>query len=90
MSAGGKTVWVHPDEQRTVGDVLSKARQQRGLNQRDVADRLGKPQSFVSAYEAGQRRVDVIEFLRISAAIGDDAEGLFREIARLHVAGRQK
>jgi len=35
---------------------------ERHVTQRELASRLGKPQSFVSEYERGQRRVDVVEF----------------------------
>ena len=40
---------------------LRAAREETGLTQADVARRLGKPQSFVSKCEAGERRVDVVE-----------------------------
>jgi transcriptional regulator with XRE-family HTH domain len=35
-----------------------------------VAKALGKPQSFVAKYENGERRIDVIEFVDIAAALG--------------------
>ncbi len=50
--------------------MLIQARKQSGLTQMDVASRLGKPQSFVSKYERGERRLDVVEFLEVSRAIG--------------------
>lgn len=40
---------------------LKTARQQAGLRQVEVARRLGRPQSFVSKCESGERRVDVVE-----------------------------
>lgn len=40
---------------------LRQARVAAGLSQSEVAKRLGKPQSFVSKCESGERRVDVIE-----------------------------
>jgi hypothetical protein len=42
----------------------------------------GKPQSFVPEYERGQRRVDVVELLVISGALGVDPLDLFTEIAK--------
>lgn len=42
---------------------LRAARAQAGLTQAEVAMRLGKPQSFVSKCEAGERRIDVIELV---------------------------
>ena len=40
---------------------LRQAREDAGLTQLEVAGRLGRPQSFVSKCESGERRVDVIE-----------------------------
>ena len=48
---------------------LQHARETRKLTQADVASRLGKPQSFVSKYETGERRLDVIEFLAVCKAL---------------------
>lgn len=40
---------------------LREARLTAGLSQAEVAKRLGRPQSFVSKCESGERRVDVVE-----------------------------
>lgn len=40
---------------------LKAARIEAGLTQQEVAERLGKSQSFVSRSEKGERRIDVIE-----------------------------
>lgn len=48
---------------------LQQAREKRQLTQADVASRLGRPQSFVSKYETGERRLDVIEFLAVCEAL---------------------
>ena len=42
------------------------AREQTGFTQQQVAKLLQKPQSFVSSYERGQRRIDILEFLRVA------------------------
>lgn len=52
---------------------LSLVRQMRidaGLRQADLADRLGEPQSFVSRYESGERRLDVLELRQICRVLG--------------------
>ncbi len=43
-----------------------------------MANRLGRPQSFVSKYESGERRLDVAEFLEVCAAVGADAVKILR------------
>jgi len=52
--------------------LLVSARHSSGLSQADVAAALGRPQSFVSKYERGERRLDVIEFLDVAQALGID------------------
>ena len=44
-----------------VVENLRKARMEAGLRQEDVAQKLGKPQSYISKIERGERRVDVVE-----------------------------
>ncbi len=56
--------------------LLIQARESQGLTQASVAERLSRPQSFVSKYENGERRLDVIEFLEVTAALGVEAESL--------------
>lgn len=45
--------------------VLKDAREKAGMTQTTLAKRLKKYQSFVAKYESGERRLDVIEFVRI-------------------------
>ncbi|WP_220094849.1 helix-turn-helix domain-containing protein [Paraburkholderia hayleyella] len=50
--------------------ALIEARQKNNLTQQEVASRIGKPQSYVSKYESGERRLDVVEFLDVCKALG--------------------
>ena len=52
-------------EEEALRVLLCALRNQAGLRQIDLADRLGKPQSFVSKYESGERRLDLIELRQI-------------------------
>lgn len=52
-------------EDRVLRTLLSNLRSEANLRQIDLADRLGKPQSFVSKYESGERRLDLIELREI-------------------------
>ncbi|QBE94052.1 XRE family transcriptional regulator [Sphingomonas paucimobilis] len=51
---------------------LVQARKEQGLTQEDVARRLGKPQQYVSRYEVGERRLDMVEFLDAASVLGVD------------------
>ena len=52
-------------EESVLRSLLSNLRSESNLRQVDLADRLGKPQSFVSKYESGERRLDLIELREI-------------------------
>lgn len=75
-------MWVEAEHYKIVGACLAAARRRVNVTQQELAARLGKPQSFVSEYERGQRRVDVVELLVISPALGVDRLRLFAEIAK--------
>jgi transcriptional regulator with XRE-family HTH domain len=65
-------VWIGPQDHKAVGSYLQALRRQHGVSQDELAARLEKPQSFVSSYERGQRRVDLLELIHILRALGDD------------------
>jgi transcriptional regulator with XRE-family HTH domain len=67
--AGAGAVWVQQKDYIDVGDALAYARERAGLTQQQLARLLRKPQSFVSNYERGQRRIDVLELIRIADAL---------------------
>ena len=58
---------------------LRKLRERHRLTQEEVARRLGKHQSFVSKYEAGERRLSVIEFIDVVRALGDEPAAVLRK-----------
>lgn len=60
--------------------VLVQARKDAGLTQSELASRLGKPQSYISKAERGERRLDVIEFIEISEALGVKAPTLISQL----------
>jgi transcriptional regulator with XRE-family HTH domain len=49
---------VEPEQYKIVAACLAAARRRASVTQQAMAARLGKPQSFVSEYERGQRRID--------------------------------
>ncbi len=60
--------------------VLRDMRREAGLRQSELADRLGRPQSFVSKYESGQRRLDFVEVERVCKALGASLRELISRI----------
>jgi len=69
---------VHSEDYRKIIRRLKEARLDANCSQQDVADKLGKPQSYISKIESGERRLDVAEIKRI-AAIYNKAAGYFLE-----------
>lgn len=59
---------------------LRDERKKAGLTQAKLAKRLRRPQSFVSKYERGDRRLDVVEFIEVALAIGFDPHELLRKL----------
>jgi transcriptional regulator with XRE-family HTH domain len=61
---------IYSAEYQRLCALLRELRQEAGLTQVDVAERLDEPQSFVSKYESGERRLDVIELGHVAHALG--------------------
>lgn len=76
--------------QKTLGSARQKAliaflidsRLKAGLTQATLATKLRRYQSFVATVESGQRRIDVVEFLDFSDAIGFDPITALRQIRK--------
>lgn len=68
-------------------EYLIGARKRAGLTQQELAEALSRPQSFVSKYERRERRLDVIEYVKIALALGVDPCFVIREI-ELKLSGR--
>ena len=69
-------------EHRHLVSVLTEASQKSGLTQAELAAQLEKDQSFVSIIERGQRRVDVLEFVALAKAMGEDPTRLFTSVVK--------
>jgi DNA-binding transcriptional regulator YiaG len=74
---------VHSAEQAVFCAAMIAARKGAGLTQQQLAQRLRKPQSFVAKYEGGERRLDVVEFLGVTPAIGADPMQILRDMVKL-------
>jgi transcriptional regulator with XRE-family HTH domain len=62
--------------------MLVEARKKSGLSQQEVADQLGRPQTYVSKCELGTRRMDIVEFLAMADVIGLDPVVLVKKLRR--------
>jgi transcriptional regulator with XRE-family HTH domain len=72
----GRTIYTK--EHKRLTRILRELREEAGLRQSDVADALGKPQSFASKYEAGERRLDLVELDEICSILGVKLSELVR------------
>ncbi|GAB4228594.1 MAG: helix-turn-helix transcriptional regulator [Methyloligellaceae bacterium] len=71
---------LHTPEYPALLRTLIETRRSRGITQQEVADRLGKPQSYVAKVEGGERRLDVIEFIMLARAMDEDPAALFKRL----------
>jgi transcriptional regulator with XRE-family HTH domain len=60
------------DQYQQFRELLVQARKNARLTQTELSARLERPQSFVSKYERGERRLDVVEFCDVAKALGVD------------------
>lgn len=65
---------IYTDGSQRLAALLRACRLRARLRQDDVAQKLGKSQSFVSDYERGQRRLDLIELDVIATVLGVKVE----------------
>jgi len=70
---------IHDPNSQVFRQMLVEARKSSGLYQADLAERLNKPQSYVSKYERGERRLDFPEFVVIADALGLDVSAFVTE-----------
>jgi len=76
FSHGSMTVGT--DQQARLREQFIRERKRVGLTQVGLAQRLGRPQSFVSKYERGERKLDLIEFCEVCRALEVDPVSFLR------------
>lgn len=72
---------IYSDEYQLVIKTLRDARIAQGMTQESLARMLEKPQSFVAKVESGERRLDVVEFVRIAHLLEVDPREVVGRIA---------
>ena len=70
---------VHTDKYAKFRELLIAIRNNLSLTQTQLAEKLGKPQSFVSKYESGERRLAFIEVLELAQCLNFDV-GILADI----------
>lgn len=70
--------FLHSPQHEALRKLLISLRQNKNLTQKKLAEKLKKPQSYVSKYEIGEKNIDVIEFINISNALNEKPENILR------------
>lgn len=73
-----KTLWS--ETQAVLIAALVDARKGAGLSQANLARKLRCQQSLIARIESGERRVDVVEFVILTRAIGADPTEILRNL----------
>ena len=60
--------------------LLKRIRQDKGIRQIELAEKLGVPQSFVSKYESGDRQLDILELRQVCQAVGISMQEFMRKL----------
>lgn len=60
--------------------MLIASRQEAGQTQSQLGRLLDKPQSYVSKFETGERRLDIVEFMAVCRALQRDPFEFLREL----------
>lgn len=69
---------LHTRRYEIFRELLISSREAAGLTQTQIAHRMGKPQSFVSKYERGERRLDFTEFIELVDILALDEHEFIR------------
>lgn len=73
---------IHAPEHEKLTQLLRRLRLDAGLNQADVAARLGVGQTWVSKHEIGERRLDLVQLRLVCEALGVTLTDLVRRWER--------
>jgi transcriptional regulator with XRE-family HTH domain len=73
---------LYSPRHKAMREFIRKKRKERGLTQAELAELVGRYQSFIADLERGERRLDVIEFLDFSDALRFDPAVAIRIIKK--------
>ncbi|MFH1745023.1 MAG: helix-turn-helix transcriptional regulator [bacterium] len=55
------TKTIYTNEYKQIAEKLKRARIEAGLTQKEVAEKIKKPQSYISKAESAEQRIDAVE-----------------------------
>ena len=64
-------------------ELMTRYREKTGITQAGLAEQLGEYQSFVARLESGQRRLDVIEFMRLAKILKFNESDILAQLKRI-------
>ena len=71
---------IRLDQQKKLLVLLRGIRADAGLTQTELASCLARDQTFVSKYESGERRLDILELREVCQALGQDLLVFIRKL----------
>lgn len=71
---------IRLNQQKKLLVLLRGLRVEAGFTQSELASRLGTDQTFVSKYESGERRLDILELREVCQATGTDFVMFIRKL----------
>jgi transcriptional regulator with XRE-family HTH domain len=82
MDKSGPRLTANRKQQKVLLALLRELRVQADIRQVDVARALGKPQAFVSYYESGARRLDLLELRQVCKVLGISLTDFVRKLEK--------
>ncbi|MCL4207645.1 MAG: helix-turn-helix domain-containing protein [Pirellulaceae bacterium] len=73
---------IYTAEYARLLELLRETREQANVTQTELAERIGRSQSFVTKFERGDRRLDAIQLRTICQALGTDLVSFVAELER--------
>lgn len=67
-------------QKKKLRSILREIRKETNLRQLDLANKLSKPQSFVSKYESGEKTLDFFEVKEICAALNISIQDFIKKL----------
>ncbi|WP_394866145.1 helix-turn-helix domain-containing protein [Klebsiella pneumoniae] len=71
---------IYSNDYQMVIKALREARIACGITQQEVASAFGRPQSFIAKAESGERRLDVVEFVRLCRLLNIEPASILNKL----------